>query len=148
MVSLIKGLELARKEGIEELVVFGESCIVIGEERNLVRNTKSPITKTHQLLKILANESKDVNFLHILRENNTHADRMANQGVDLECRILLCDQQDQERNWIPLQRTISFVCSIFTSFCLDSLLGVSALTEQELETIKLDWKKKHKVEWT
>ena len=100
--ALIKGLDLARKEGIEELMVFGDSCIVIGEARNLVRNRKSPITKTHQLLKSMANEYKDVNFLHILRENNTYADRMANQGVDLECDSLLCVQQDLERNWIPL----------------------------------------------
>ena len=79
-------------------MVFGDSCIVIGEARNLVRNRKSPITKTHQLLKSVANEYKDVNFLHILRENNTYADRMANQGVDLECDNLLCVQQDLERN--------------------------------------------------
>ena len=29
--ALIKGLELARKDGIEELVVFDDSCMVIGE---------------------------------------------------------------------------------------------------------------------
>ena len=76
--ALIKGLELARKEGIEELTVFGDSCMVIGEARNLVRNRKSPITKTHHLLKCMENEYKAINFLHILRENNTHVDRMAN----------------------------------------------------------------------
>ena len=45
----------------------------------------------------MASEFKAINFLHILRENNSHADRLANQGVDLKCRSLLCDQQDQER---------------------------------------------------
>ena len=84
------------------MAAFGDSCMVIGEARNLVRNRKSPITKTHQLLKCVASEFKAINFLHILRENNTNADRMANQGVDLECGSLLCDQQDLERNWIPL----------------------------------------------
>ena len=49
--ALIKGLELERKEGIEELAVFGDSCMVIVEARNLVRNRKSSITKTHKLLK-------------------------------------------------------------------------------------------------
>ena len=76
--------------------------MVIGEARNLVRNRKSPITKTHQLLKCVASEFKAINFLHILRENNSHADRLANQGVDLECGTLLCDQHDLERNWITL----------------------------------------------
>ena len=93
---------MERKESIEELTIFGDACMVIGEARNLVRNRKIPITKTHQLLKCMANEYKVINFIHILRENNTHADRMANQGVDLECGILLSDQQDLERNWIPL----------------------------------------------
>ena len=75
--GLIKVPEFARKEGIEELAVFGESCMVIGEAR-IVRNRKSPITKTHHLLKCMENEYKAINFLHVLRENNTHADRMAN----------------------------------------------------------------------
>ena len=83
---------MARKEGIEELAVFGDSCIVIREARNLVRNRKIPITKTQQLLKCVANEYKAINFLRIMRENNTHADRMANQGEDLEHGNLLCDQ--------------------------------------------------------
>ena len=36
--ALIKGLELARKDGIEELMVFGDSCMVIGEVWKLMRN--------------------------------------------------------------------------------------------------------------
>ena len=70
--ALIKGLELARKEGIEELAAFGDSCMVTGKARNLVRTRKSLITKTHQLLKCVASEFKAINFLHILRENNSH----------------------------------------------------------------------------
>ena len=38
--ALIKGLELARKDGIEELVVFGDSCMVIREARKLTRNER------------------------------------------------------------------------------------------------------------
>ena len=70
---------MERKEGIEDLAVFGDSCMVIGEVRNLVRNRKSPITKTHHLLKCVESEFKAINFLHILRENNSHADRLANR---------------------------------------------------------------------
>ena len=101
--------------------------MVIEEERNLVRNRKSPITKTHQLLKCVASEYKAINFLHILRENNTHADRMANQGEDLEHENLLCDQPDLERTGEKLGSFIAnhiftlFECSAFISFCLGSL---------------------------
>ena len=36
--TLIKGLELAGNDGIEELVVFGDLCMVIGEARKIERN--------------------------------------------------------------------------------------------------------------
>ena len=91
-------MELARKDGIEELVVFGDSSIVIGEAWKLMRNQKNPITKTHHLLKCIVNDYKAINFLHILRENNNQEVIMANNGVGIGCDDLLCDQQDNERN--------------------------------------------------
>ena len=78
--ALIKGLELIRKDGIEELVVFGDSSMVIGEAQKLMRNRKNPVTKTHHLLKCIVNDYKVINFLHVLRENNKQADIMANKG--------------------------------------------------------------------
>ena len=50
----------------------------------------------------MVNDYKAINFLHVFRENNKQADNMANKGVGLDRRDLLCDQQDYERNWIPL----------------------------------------------
>ena len=49
--ALIKGMDLARNDGIEELVVFGDSCMVIGEARKIEKNQKNIVTKTHHLLK-------------------------------------------------------------------------------------------------
>ena len=50
----------------------------------------------------MVNEFKAINFLHVLRENNKQADSMANKGVDLDCDIMLCNQQVYERNYITL----------------------------------------------
>ena len=99
--ALIKGLELARNDGIEELVVFGDWIMVIGEAQKLTRNRKTPTTKIHHLLKCIVNEHKAINFLHVLRANNKQADTMANKGVGLDCGILVCDQKVYKRNWIP-----------------------------------------------
>ena len=85
-------MELARNDGIEELVVFGDSCMVIGEARKIARNRKKIVNKTQHLLKCMVNEFKAINFLHVLRENNKQADSMANKGVDLDCSSLLCNQ--------------------------------------------------------
>ena len=100
--ALIKGVEMARKYGIEEMVVFSDSCMVIGEARKLMMNRKNPVTKTHHLLKCIVNYYKAINFLHVLRENNRQAGIMTNKGVGLDCGDLLCDQQSYERNRISL----------------------------------------------
>ena len=68
--ALIKGPELARNVGIEELVVFGDLMMVIRESRILVKNCKIPSTKTHHILKCMVDEYKAINFLHRLRANN------------------------------------------------------------------------------
>ena len=85
-------MELERNVNIEELVVFGDSIMVIREAWKLMRNRKNPATKTYHLLKCIVNESKAINFLHVLRENNKQADTMANKGVGLDCGDLVCDQ--------------------------------------------------------
>ena len=100
--ALIKGVEMATKYGIEEMVVFSDSCMVIGEARKLMMNQKNQVTKTRHLLKCIVNYYKAINFLHVLRENKKQADSMANKGVGLDCEDLLCDQQAYERNWISL----------------------------------------------
>ena len=72
-------------------MVFGDSCMVIGEARKIAMNRKNTITKTHHLLKCMVNEFKAINFIHILRENNKQAESMANKGVDLDCGSMLCN---------------------------------------------------------
>ena len=99
--ALIKGLELVKNLGIEDLANLGYSMMVIKEARNLSKNQKKPKTKTHHILKCMVDEYKAINFLHLLRANNQQADIMANKGVDLECDVLVLDQKVFLRNWIP-----------------------------------------------
>ena len=66
-ITLIKGLELARDTGIEEISVIGDSLIVIREAIRITRNRKSPTSKMHHLLLYLDKEFKSISFLHVLR---------------------------------------------------------------------------------
>ena len=68
--TLIKGLEIANSCGMEELVVYGDSLMVIREARLLYKKMKSPITKMHHILICLGREFKYIKFFHILRTNN------------------------------------------------------------------------------
>ena len=99
--ALIKGLELARNVGIEELVIFGNSMMVIREARNLAKNRKNPTTKTYHILKYMINEFKAINFIHLLRANNYQANIIANKGVNLDCGTLVYNQKVYKRNCVP-----------------------------------------------
>ena len=97
----MKGLELARDIGIEEMSVIIDSLIVIREARSITRNQKSPSSKMHHLLLCLVKEFKTITFLHALRVQNHQADKMANKGVGLSCRVLEKDNDILENIWIP-----------------------------------------------
>ena len=99
--ALIKGLELARDMGIEEMSVIGDSLIFTGEARNISRNWKSPSSKMHHLLFCLAKEFKWINFVHVPRIQNHKAYIMANKGVGLRCGVLEKDNVILENIWIP-----------------------------------------------
>ena len=75
--------------------------MVVREARNLMKNHKNMATKTHHILKCMVNEYKAINFLHLLRANNQQVNIMANKGVDLDCGVLVCNQKDYKRYWIP-----------------------------------------------
>ena len=100
-IALIKGSELAKDIGIEEMSVIGDSLIVIREAIRITRNQKSPTSKMHHLLLYLGKEFKSISFLHVLRVQNHQADRMENKGVGLRYRVLEKDKDILENIWIP-----------------------------------------------
>ena len=97
----IKGLELAREIGIEEMSIIGDSLIVIREARNISRDRKIPSSKMHHMLFCLVKEFKTITFLHVLRGQNQQVDNMTNKGVGLSCSVLEEDRVIHENVWIP-----------------------------------------------
>ena len=98
--ALFKGLEMANTLGIKELVVFGDSILVIREARKLVRKYKIPSTNMHHIFNSLVSEFNSINFIHILRTNNQFADQMANKGVELDFGFIICNGNNLERCWV------------------------------------------------
>ena len=60
--ALIKGLELAKNLGIEDLDILGDSMMVIKEARNSSNNLKKLKTKTHHILKCMVEGYKALTF--------------------------------------------------------------------------------------
>lgn len=99
--GLIKGLETAINLGIKNLMVVGDSLIVIREARNIITNKKNLSSTMHHLLISISKEFQEVNFLHILRGLNGQVDGMANKVVGLSYGSLNCDNVIYENTWIP-----------------------------------------------
>ena len=101
LIALIKGLELARDTGIEEISVIRDSLIAIREAIRITRNWKSQTSKMHHLLLYLGKEFKSISFLDVLRGQNHQEDVMANKGVGLRCGVLEKENDILENIWIP-----------------------------------------------
>ena len=86
---------------MEELVVYGDSIMVIREVIKLNMNYKCLEIKLHYILKCLGREFKSLKFFHILRANNMQTELMANKGVLLNYGELVCNEKMKGINWIP-----------------------------------------------
>ena len=81
--ALWQGLRIAVALGITELIVIGDSRVVI---RTLAENLMpTHMALRHLIHKLVAQASlfKKIDFYHMLRENNTYADLEANKGASL-----------------------------------------------------------------
>ena len=99
--ALLKGMEIAITLEIQDLVVFGDSLLVIREVRKLARNYKRPSNKMQHIFNSLISEFNVVHFLHILRSNNHCVDQMANKGIQIEYGFMACDGNSPDHCWIP-----------------------------------------------
>ena len=80
--GVIHALELAKQKKIKHLIVYSDSQLVInqlnGESQIKSRNLKPLFLKCREILKKISSYE----FIYIPREENTGADKLANQVLD------------------------------------------------------------------
>ena len=91
--ALWQGLRTAKALGISELIVIGDSRIVIRALAEKLMPTHMALR--HLIHKIVAQASlfKKIDFYHVLRENNSSADLEANKGTPLSPEELIFNEQ-------------------------------------------------------
>ena len=99
--DLFKGLEIASSCGMEEIVVYGDSLMVIKEARLLYKKIKNLTIKMHHILICLGREFGSIKFFHILRTNNKQVDLTANRGVLLYYGDIVYNEEMKGISWIP-----------------------------------------------
>ena len=91
--ALWQGLRIAKALGISELIVIGDSRIIIRALAEKLMPTHMALR--HLIHKIVAQTSsfKKIDFYHVLRENNSNDDHEANKGTSLFHGELILNNQ-------------------------------------------------------
>jgi len=80
--GLILGLKQALELNIKELIVEGDSLLVINQLTNVYKCKSENLLELNETAKHLAKEFTSISFQHILRNKNKRADQLANFAVD------------------------------------------------------------------
>ena len=83
--GLWQGLKQVQKLGVEEVVIIGDSRLII---HALIKGRKGNNERLEGLLKrirYMAKSIRKIEFFHVLRELNENADEAANKFIDLGC---------------------------------------------------------------
>jgi ribonuclease HI len=80
--AAIRGLEAARALGADEVLLRSDSQLMINQMTGRYRVKTPHLQPLHRQVRDLVRSFSRVEFEHVPRERNAHADRLANKGVD------------------------------------------------------------------
>jgi ribonuclease HI len=100
LLAAYMGLKLAQDLRIQALTVLGDSEIVIKDLRGMPRSTKAPPQSISAAINSFKKNFVRLSFYHILRKQNTEADKMAKAAKTLE-QSSLCTNQTLSNVWLP-----------------------------------------------
>ena len=80
--ALLRGIELARERGADELEIYGDSELVVKQVRGEYRVKDAGLKPLHAEVRAALAEVADWTFDHVRREDNAHADDLVNQALD------------------------------------------------------------------
>jgi ribonuclease HI len=80
--ACLEGLRLAAEHGARRVLVRSDSRLLVEQLSGRFRVKNPTLIRLHEEVRRLVSVFEDAAFEHIPREENTDADRLANQGVD------------------------------------------------------------------
>ena len=83
--GLWQGLKQVQKVGAEEVVVIGDSRIIIQAMRGGRRGKNERMERLLKRIRDTVNRFRKIKFYHVLKELNKKADKAANNFINLEC---------------------------------------------------------------
>ena len=80
--GLIAGMESALAHDVEDLEVYMDSLLVVQQMKGIFKVKSEGLKPLYARARTLAQSFARVRFYAIPREQNTHADRLMNEGID------------------------------------------------------------------
>jgi ribonuclease HI len=80
--ALLRGIELARERGADELEIYGDSELVVKQVRGEYRVKDAGLKPLHAEARAALGGVGAWTFEHVPREDNAHADDLVNQALD------------------------------------------------------------------
>ena len=81
--ALILGIEKSLENNIKDLEILLDSELVVRQISGAYRVKKLNLRPLHEKVQKLLRQLDSYNIFHIPREKNKHADRLANQALDM-----------------------------------------------------------------
>ena len=86
--GLWQGLKQLKNKGVEEVMVFGDSRLIIQELNGGSRSKKEQLARLIRRIRYKANSFRIIKFFHILRNLNVLADSAANKSITISLNEL------------------------------------------------------------
>lgn len=80
--AIIAALETAQQMSAEEIILYSDSELVVRQINGRYRVRNAGLKPLYQKAKALINSFQRFNMIHIPRENNREADKLANLALD------------------------------------------------------------------
>ena len=98
--ALILGLNQALMRSIHELIVCGDSLLVINQMKGIYKVKNKNLLELYNYTKMLCDNFKYIEFNHVYRNCNKRADRLANLALETKYETDT-DESDSEENDDP-----------------------------------------------
>ena len=99
--SLIDGLRLAQTNNVKNILVEGDSLLIINQINGTYKVNSPKLLIYHNVVKSLIETFDKIEFQHIRREFNKEADQLANKALDepeVESKLEINPDNSQEAN--------------------------------------------------
>jgi len=80
--GLLAALEWAKRHGERELLVRSDSLLLVQQMKGVYKVKNEGLQPLHARARVLAHDIGRVSYEHVRREQNAHADRLANVAMD------------------------------------------------------------------